>query len=349
MKRNLLVIAVLLGLSAGMVYSQAPLKALLENWTSSTCPPCASNNPQLRIWIENHWSQLACVSYHVGWPSPGNDPMYLHNPVQSYDRRYYYNINSVPAGMLQGWHSFVGSPFNWNSMNSYFNYYTTTTTPVGMSLTDTRIPGDSNRVDIVVTNYTALPTGTYYLRVMAVERNIQYASPPGTNGETHFQNVFRLSVPTSQGTVINPAAGTYNFQFKYKINPVWMDSAVYTIAFIQNDVDKGITNATRQGMSSITAITPVSGEIPKSYSLMQNYPNPFNPETNINFNMPKDDYVTLKVYDMVGNEVKTLVEGNHKAGQYNMIFDGSGLASGIYFYVLKTSSFVDTKKMTLIK
>jgi hypothetical protein len=349
MKRNLIVIAMLLSLSAGFIYSQAPYKILMENWTSSTCGPCASNNPAFKVWVGAHWNNLACVSYHVGWPSPGNDPMYLHNPVQSYDRRYYYNINAVPNGMLMGWYLQPGSPFNWSSMNSYFNAMLNTSVPLGLSVIDTRIPGDSNRVDIVLTNYTALPAGIYYLRVMVIERDIEYTSPPGTNGETSFWNVFRLSLPTSLGTSVNTAAGTYNFQFKYKINPVWNDTSIYTMAFVQNDVDKGITNTARNGLSSLTAFTPNTSEIPDSYSLMQNYPNPFNPQTTIKFNVPKDEFVTLKVYDMVGNEVKTLVEGNHKAGQYNIFFDGSGLASGIYFYTLRSGSFVDTKKMTLIK
>ena len=88
MKKHLTVIVALLCLTAGLLVSQTTQRVLLENWTSSTCGPCASNNPALRQWISDHWSNLVCVSYHVGWPSPGNDPMYLHNPTQSYDRRY---------------------------------------------------------------------------------------------------------------------------------------------------------------------------------------------------------------------------------------------------------------------
>ena len=126
MKKHLLIVFALF-IFAGSVFAQAQKTVLLENWTSSTCGPCASNNPQLKNWIATNWNALICVSYHVGWPSPGNDPMYLHNPTQSYDRRYYYGINSVPAGYMQGIHYYVGSPFNFNNMQVLYNVYTSGT------------------------------------------------------------------------------------------------------------------------------------------------------------------------------------------------------------------------------
>jgi hypothetical protein len=327
--------------------SQAPLKVLLENWTSSTCGPCASNNPSLRAWIEGHSTNLVCVAYHVGWPTPGNDPMYLYNPSQSYDRRFYYGVNAVPWGVLQGVNTYIGSPFNWNAMSILYNTYTSSTVASGLSVTDTRIPPDSNKANIVVTNYTNLPSGTYYLRVMVEERWIIYASPPGTNGETIFENVFRKSLPTSTGTAISTTAGTYNFEFRYKIDPVWNDTSIITIAFIQNDADHSIMNTSRNGM--VTGINPNIKEVPSQYALGQNYPNPFNPTTNIKFNLPKDEFVTLKIYDILGNEMKTIVEGTQKAGQYDVTVDGTNLASGVYFYTLKAADFLQTKKMILVK
>ena len=89
--------------------------------------------------------------------------------------------------------------------------------------------------------------------------------------------------------------------------------------------------------------------IPKQFSLSQNYPNPFNPATTIKFALPKDVNVTLKIYDLLGREVKTLVNEIKKSGYYEVSFDGSSLASGIYFYRLEAGTFVDTKKMVLVK
>lgn len=87
----------------------------------------------------------------------------------------------------------------------------------------------------------------------------------------------------------------------------------------------------------------------KSYSLMQNYPNPFNPSTQIRFSLADKGLVTLKIYDVLGNVVKTLLNEEKPAGEYNVQFDAKSFASGVYFYVLHTGNFSMTKKMLLIK
>jgi hypothetical protein len=348
MKKHLLIVIALVTL-VGSLYSQAQRLAHFENWTATTCPPCASNNPQLRVWVAAHWNALTAVSYHVGWPSPGNDPMYLYNPSESYDRRYYYGVNSVPQGIMQGTHIYIGSPFNWTALSAFYDYYTGTGSPTSVQVTDTRIAGDSIKCNITVTNLSTLPAGTYIMRTMVVERWVVYAvAPYPPLGETVFGNVFRKSLPSVAGTPIPTAAGTYNFEFRYKVvSPPMNDSSIYTMAFIQNDVDKMVLNSGRPGM--LVGIEPYINNSPTSFSLQQNYPNPFNPTTNIKFTLPKESSVTLKVYDMLGSEVRTVVDGYHKAGSYNIYFDAANLSSGIYFYTLKTNEFADTKKMILVK
>ncbi|MGH2574396.1 MAG: T9SS type A sorting domain-containing protein [Ignavibacteria bacterium] len=95
-------------------------------------------------------------------------------------------------------------------------------------------------------------------------------------------------------------------------------------------------------------------ESPSVFWLRQNYPNPFNPYTNIVYNIPTESEVTLKVYNLLGQEVRTLVNGIQNRGKYSIRFDGSNLASGLYFYVLESISFegeksIDVKKMVLVK
>jgi hypothetical protein len=85
------------------------------------------------------------------------------------------------------------------------------------------------------------------------------------------------------------------------------------------------------------------------YLLHQNYPNPFNPSTNISFSIKRDGIVTLKVFDILGREVTTLVDEQLKAGQHSVNFNGRGLASGIYFYKLTTGEFSSVKKLQLLK
>lgn len=89
---------------------------------------------------------------------------------------------------------------------------------------------------------------------------------------------------------------------------------------------------------------------PDSYILEQNYPNPFNPTTEIKFSLPKEQYVSLKVYDALGKEIETLVDNQLlKTGTYSTSFNAKNYSSGIYFYSLKTNDFVQTRKMLLIK
>lgn len=92
-----------------------------------------------------------------------------------------------------------------------------------------------------------------------------------------------------------------------------------------------------------------NNELVSSYALSQNYPNPFNPTTNIKYSLPKAGFVTIKVFDVVGRIVKELVSEFKETGNYSVVFDGSGIASGIYFYKLETTNFIDTKRMVLIK
>jgi hypothetical protein len=103
----------------------------------------------------------------------------------------------------------------------------------------------------------------------------------------------------------------------------------------------------------ITRTCPIGGiqtiEIPNYYSLGQNYPNPFNPATVIKFTLPESQNVKLVVFDILGREVKTLVNEVRSPGVYEVNFDASGLSSGIYFYRLITDNFTDTRKMLMIK
>jgi hypothetical protein len=97
----------------------------------------------------------------------------------------------------------------------------------------------------------------------------------------------------------------------------------------------------------ITSVSPVG--VPYGFKLEQNYPNPFNPATTIQFTIPERKMVSLRVYNLLGQEVATLVEEEKPAGSYEVVFDASELPSGSYFYKIIAGNFVETKKMILIK
>ena len=110
-------------------------------------------------------------------------------------------------------------------------------------------------------------------------------------------------------------------------------------------------------IDGITGIKRLDSPVPQRYGLEQNYPNPFNPTTEIKYSVPKNNFVTLKVYNLLGEEVTTLFEGFKQRGSYTVTFDAGGLASGVYFYRITAHStgnghiedFINTKKMIILK
>ena len=107
--------------------------------------------------------------------------------------------------------------------------------------------------------------------------------------------------------------------------------------------------ALRIPVKTISQVFEATDKIPWTYSLKQNYPNPFNPSTTISYSIAKQTLVTIKVYDIIGREISTLVNEEKNSGSYAIKFDGSKLTSGIYFYQIKAGNYVSSKKMLLLK
>ena len=101
--------------------------------------------------------------------------------------------------------------------------------------------------------------------------------------------------------------------------------------------------------NGVTAVNEAANAVPQAYQLNQNYPNPFNPSTAITFVVPTNGQVSLKVYDMLGREVATLVNGLQDAGVHTAYFNASNLASGVYLYKISAGNFTQVKKMMLLK
>ena len=175
-------------------------------------------------------------------------------------------------------------------------------------------------IDVAVSNGT-LDIGTSTgIKILSGEV-VQSSKFTGATTKT-----FTFTAPSTSGTVIMYACGSAGSSNP----PPWNNASNKTIVVKSST---GIENN----------ITPVS------FSLNQNYPNPFNPNTTIKFQTKDLRLVTLKVYNIIGKEVATLVNENLKAGNYEVTFDGSNLSSGIYLYKIKAGNFSEVKKMTLVK
>ncbi|MBK8946293.1 MAG: T9SS type A sorting domain-containing protein [Ignavibacteriae bacterium] len=153
----------------------------------------------------------------------------------------------------------------------------------------------------------------------------------------------------------NTTAGGFNIEIKNsRIYSTWTES--------QNDNDSDVWANILDWNNPTSIKTKETSVIPLNSELFQNYPNPFNPTTKIKYTIPQNvkgvstnvetqniASVQLKIYDILGREVKTLVNANQKPGNYEVEFDGSNLPSGVYFYKLQTGVFTETKKMILLK
>jgi hypothetical protein len=150
-------------------------------------------------------------------------------------------------------------------------------------------------------------------------------------------------------SVANAFAGNHTSTTYY--NKFWEIAKNFTIELFQKASHKltCIIYTEWVDAGGLTYIPENKNQLPTGFSLSQNYPNPFNPTTKIQFAVSNFEFVNLKVYDMLGNEVATLIDGYLPAGSYETHFSAEKLSSGIYLYTLKAGSFIETKKMLLLK
>lgn len=520
----------------GIFLQGFPKKILIEEFTNSNSSGCASQDPFIDAFVNNRFNDVCAVKYHTGFPLPANDSLYLFNPQDADARINYYYVNSVPNTYFNGTLR-LPLPYTRDSIvNANFEYARKYASPVSVTVRDSLIGTDSVKSTIDVNLLYNLKPGEYKLRVMSVERLITYSQPPGTNGQTEFFDVFRRAYPDSNGIEVSSSAGNYRFTITYPLEEPWIDTMIFTVAFIQNDLTREILNCGRGkdiiislpeyagkntdvfkadlntssfGMNyfykrnrvfstdtfkdslytgnmfcelfeyeyppqgwvlnnsdrnlSVQQITGTNGVtfgglkclkmpffeysnigqcdtlttklIPgmtendtlqfdyayaryigsfidslrveistdggatfteifnkggnvlatapsttlsfspstasewrtfyypmsllfgsdsyfagrPSFELSQNYPNPFNPKTIISYRVFKDSYITMKIYDIAGREMLTLVSDFKRKGDYHIEFDNSSLSSGVYFYRMISGDYSDTKKMVLVK
>ncbi len=146
----------------------------------------------------------------------------------------------------------------------------------------------------------------------------------------------------SEWTVIGfkEGNGTSTKKHNYSFNDENLSPAKYLYKLKQIDFD---------GDFSYSKTVNLEITLPQKFELSQNYPNPFNPSTKIEYSVPTDSKVVLKVYDVIGREIKTLINEEKAAGNYKIQFDATDLTSGIYFYKIQAGSFSQVKKMILLK
>ncbi len=179
---------------------------------------------------------------------------------------------------------------------------------------------------------TVLSTSFANFDGLAIDGNgYIYVSCWGTNSVYRYDNEFSLPVELVSSGHSGPADIFYNLVDNILAVPNYYSNHVDFIPITPADIDE------------------VPDQMPQAVALSQNYPNPFNPTTTIKFEIPVPGFVSLKVFDVLGNEVTTLLSEYSNAGKLSVEFDATGLTSGVYYYQLLSDVFIETKKMILLK
>jgi len=172
----------------------------------------------------------------------------------------------------------------------------------------------------------------------------------GNTGLAKAFNLNRSGVLQWGGNIITPGAAVSG---KGRMSTAITQNGMSILAFQDNRNDAGGIYAQNINFNGTygpaTGVINESGLTPDKYSLSQNYPNPFNPSTTIKFDLAKNGFVSIKIFDILGREIKSLVNDNFNKGSYEVSFNASEISSGVYFYKMESGDFSQIKKMMLLK
>jgi hypothetical protein len=354
MKKHLLIVIAVLALVGFKpeVKAQTGFNPIIEYCTGTWCQWCPCGHAIINDILTNFPNTMV-LAYH----GPSNDPW----TSTGLPMIQYFGFSSYPSGVVSR-NTGIVDRSAWN--NRVVIQSMTFNPGVSISVLNKTYNSGTRTIsaNVQITALTAL-TGTYNVMYVLTEDNLIYpqtgnGSCAGGSNYVHTHVVRGLANGTT-GTLVNSADPwnqnvSYTIPLSYVIPAGVVEGNAVMNIFVYKTGGTPSSSQQVQQTKMVSVTQPVgiqntNNEVPDNYSLSQNYPNPFNPTTNINFSIPKDGNVSLKFYNSMGQEVATYVDGFLKAGVYNADFDGSNLSSGIYFYTLKSSDFVETKKMMLVK
>ena len=219
----------------------------------------------------------------------------------------------------------------------------------------TKIVVNGNSVDNI--NIYVKPLAPSARGYAEITGNVTFS---GGNGQINISKsgafVFALRDGAIAGYAITNISGDYTIDglapgsYSVSVDKTgFNESASQEVAVTYDNSGSPVSGNASFTLNSVLSVTINSKVQPTNYSLEQNFPNPFNPSTTIKYSLPNNSTVSLKVYNLIGQEVATLINSYQTSGEYSATFNASNLSSGVYFYRLKTESFNVVKKMLLIK
>ena len=319
-----------------------------------------------KLWRNNSLSTITNQDQNgtdEGWTDLG---VVLSDPNSDYFISA-LTVSNTPANILyMGLTNLFGESKvikleNSNTATSGFEDVSIPNPPNGAYLTNIAVnPTDANEIVVVFGNYNVI--SIYYSadggqNYSEVDGNLEgEISNPGPS----IRAATILPFNNEKAYLIATSTGVYSTQTLNGSSTVWIQEGSDVIgnvvcAHLTSRVSDGMVAVASHGRGIFTGsaqeVTGINSEeqIPSSFILEQNYPNPFNPETAISYRLAISSYVTIKVYDAIGNEVTTLVNGIKQPGNHKVNFSANGLASGVYYYSLSAGGLNQTKKMVMLK
>ena len=355
MKKIILSFLLLLTFSINS-YSQSSgdqMNAVLEYQTGTWCQWCPCGHDIVNGILSNYPSTVV-IAYH------GNNGS-VTDPWSSYSDalRPLFGFDAFPKGCVGR----KSGPLDRGAWNNKVVVASFQTPGVNINITNKNYNAATRTFtcDVSMTA-RAMLDGNFSVSYILTEGNIIYSQTGNAscagNSSYHHDHVVKGIINGAAGTPVVISGHwmmdeqiTKNLSYVLPAGVVAENAHINIIVFKNGSsisTDSDVQQALTFPMLTPTAIGN-NGSLVSDYSLSQNYPNPFNPVTNITFSIPRDGNVTMKIYDMLGNEIGTYVDEMKKSGSYTVTFDGANLASGIYYYKLEANGFIDTKKMMLIK
>jgi len=358
---NKLILSGCIFLFALFVHSSAaslPRKVLAEMFTSTTCAPCyPADNFYFNQWLPNYGgaSQIITLAYHVWWPPPGDDPMFLANqpPVQT-RRNYYFAATAFSPYMFVD--GFIDAGGGYSSWPGAIEPRFLDSSPISITLSGTK-SGNTLNMNASIYAASAVNSTNWRLQWVVVENEI---SQPQWNGTSYVpfthRWVHRGMYPDANGSAISISQGqTVNVQRQITVAGGWVANNCKVIVFVQDNTNKKVQNAEVIDVADIvTGVGQNAAGTPADFVLDQNYPNPFNPTTNISYGLNERSFVSLKIYNLLGEQVRSLVSQDMEAGYHDVKWDGRGndgleAPTGMYIYQMTAGKFSETRKMLLLK
>jgi hypothetical protein len=241
-----------------MLSGQTQRLILIEEATNASCGPCAAQNPAFDLLLNQNRDKLTAIKYH--WYFPGYDPMHNHNTVENLARVAYYGINGVPTAMIDGvienrsGFGYPGSPAGYNQ--TIINEYAAVTSPFEIDMFH-RLSVNEDSIFVTMRIRAAENvSGSFKAQIVVIEKHINFATPPGSNGEKNFSDVMKKMLPDHLGTNLPNSwqSGDYMIiTHSWKLQNIYNMDELGVVGFIQNTINKSIKQAAN---SSIEMFAP---------------------------------------------------------------------------------------------